>query len=70
MRHAIDNGLRKGIKTKDVIEIYKDCWIHQMPTYKVMKKYNVSRNAVQSIKYKKSYKNILSKVKVTIKIAV
>ncbi|MEI4618393.1 HNH endonuclease, partial [Bacillus cereus] len=70
MRHAIDNGLRKGVKTKDVIEIYKDCWINQMPTHKVMKKYNVSKHCVHSIKYKKSYKSILSKVKVTINIVV
>ncbi|WP_222121748.1 NUMOD4 domain-containing protein [Bacillus thuringiensis] len=63
MKHALRTGLIKRLNKETVIAIYSDCWINQLPIYKIAKKYNVTKHTVRSIKGKHSYKDILKKIK-------
>ncbi|MGM0863384.1 MAG: HNH endonuclease [Bacillota bacterium] len=64
--HAVQTGLINRLNKERVIEIYKAYWIDQIPIYKVAKKFKVTESIVSLIKYKNAYKDILSKVKISL----
>jgi NUMOD4 motif/HNH endonuclease len=62
-KHALKTGLIKRLDSQTVINIYHDFWVEHMKMYDVMKKYNISKAAASSIKYKNAYQDVLSRVK-------
>lgn len=62
-KHALDTGLIERLDTEIVINIYNDFWVEHMKLYEVMTKYNITESVASSIKYKNTYQDILSKVK-------
>lgn len=70
VEHALQTGLIKRLDKETVINVYYDCWINQYPLYRVAEKHKISKKIVDSIKYKRAYKDILSKVKLKLEIAI
>lgn len=68
VKHALETGLIKRLDKSEVISIYYDCWIKQLPIYQVAKDHEVTESIVGSIKYKNAYTDILSKVKLKLEI--
>lgn len=68
VRHAIDKGNKEGLRSDDVVKVYIDLHYNDMTVKDVATKYNTSVKVVSSIKNKRSYKDILNKIKVVKKI--
>ncbi len=68
-KHAIENGLKPRLDEATVIKIYHDFWIEHLKLYEVMRKYKITENVANSIKYKTCYQDILSKVKLQLVIS-
>jgi hypothetical protein len=68
MIHALEKGLIKRLNPIDVINIYNDCWVEQMRVKDVAIKHGVTVAIVDTIKYKRAYKDILSRVRLKLEI--
>ncbi|EJV41800.1 HNH endonuclease [Bacillus toyonensis] len=68
VRHSIDNGNKRGLRSDLVLKIYLDIHFNCMKIKDVANKYKVSERNVISIRDKKSHQDILSGIEVVKKI--
>lgn len=69
VRHALERGLiQRSLTEQEILKIYEECWVNQKRMRDIVDEYEISEMIVQNIKFKRNYKDILTKVRLRLEI--